>query len=246
MVNGSYEEWQYTRNGGVATLRASRPEIDAAMNNPHFTYHAVVQLGGTYFDPSYGDWYLPSEARIDETVSKCRSSDRYKNGVSAMKYVLGATFTILVGIGSAFAQGEGPLHENLKAVMQKAFPNARVEPTPLAPRPYREYEQLQWRYSDEGTVRIRFFVRETVADAKKLLSSRVRGSAIGANQIDGFGDEAYLVAAYSPLGIQRLHFRRGNVVAEVVVTGAEDVRRFAALFVAEVGKLIAENKRIGR
>ena len=51
----------------ISTFRVIRALHDSAPANPHFSYHAVVRLGGVLYDPSYGLSY--GALTFDETAN---------------------------------------------------------------------------------------------------------------------------------------------------------------------------------
>jgi hypothetical protein len=54
------EAWHYHLRSWVGpTFQCDRPAEDSAVNHPHFTFHALTNIGGTLHDPSYDFPALP-------------------------------------------------------------------------------------------------------------------------------------------------------------------------------------------
>jgi hypothetical protein len=83
---------------------------------------------------------------------------------------------------------------------------------------------------------VKYFVRDSVESAERLLNDRIAVSSIPARRVEGFGDEAYLTADDKPTGDRQLRFRRLTTVVEVTAPGEEAVRRFASIFLIEMNK----------
>jgi hypothetical protein len=46
--------WAFYYSGGAGSLRFLAPVNDFAPLNPHFTFHAITDVAGGLYDPSYG------------------------------------------------------------------------------------------------------------------------------------------------------------------------------------------------
>lgn len=84
--------------------------------------------------------------------------------------------------------------------------------------------------SDRAQVSLRYFVLESADTAAQLLQKRSSFLPIPTVRVEGFGDEAYLLAPSNPKGDRKIWFRHGAVVVEVTAPGEAGARRFARLF----------------
>jgi hypothetical protein len=125
-------------------------------------------------------------------------------------------------------QTDGEFDRAFETAMQRAAPDFRLEPQALTAR---GRSDVYKRWTSDGTrVSVRYFVRASAESASELLQTRLAALPIPTKKIDGFGEEAYLLAPSNPDGERRIWFRRGAVVVEVAASGEDGARRFAAVF----------------
>jgi hypothetical protein len=138
-------------------------------------------------------------------------------------------------------QPEGEFDRALEMAMQRAAPDSRLESQPVAARG-RSDVYKRWT-SDGRRVSVRYFVRTSSESAAQLLQMRLSVLPIPTKKIDGFGDEAYLLAPSNPDGERTIWFRKGVVILEVAANGEDGARRFAALFGDAVSQARRTNVR---
>jgi hypothetical protein len=128
---------------------------------------------------------------------------------------------------------EGVFDRAFEAAVKSAAPEFRPHVTPMQAQ--QGFHYREWRSGDRR-LSVKYFVRDSVESAERLLNDRIAVSSIPARRVEGFGDEAYLVAAYRPNGDRHLRFRRSITVVEVTAPSEEAVRRFASIFLTEINK----------
>jgi hypothetical protein len=134
------------------------------------------------------------------------------------------------------AQAHLELGAAFDAAMQRSAPEYQLQATP----PARGSEWIYKRWvSGSSTVSARYLELDSVAAVTKKLRAAVSVISIPSKNIDGVGDEAYIVAPYSPSGERHIWFRQGVVVVGVTAPWEDGVRRFAALFAEEIARDLA-------
>lgn len=126
---------------------------------------------------------------------------------------------------------EGVFDRAFEAAVKSAAPEFRPHVTPVQAQ--QDFHYREWRSGDRR-VSVKYFVCDSVESAARLLNDRIGVTSIPARRVEGFGDEAYLIAAYKPNGDRHLRFRRFTTVVEVTAPSEEAVRRFASVFLAEI------------
>jgi hypothetical protein len=135
---------------------------------------------------------------------------------------------------TASAQQAGDVFERaLQSAMQRAAPDFRMQPPVKESGGSSGY--IRWT-SNGANVSVRYFVRESPESAAGLLQKRASSLSIPTKRIDGFGDEAYLLAPSNPSGERKIWFRKGAAIFEVGALGEANTRRFAALFDEAIGR----------
>jgi len=135
--------------------------------------------------------------------------------------------TFALAIAASAQQPDGELDRALETAMRRAAPDFRLESQAPAARG-RSDVYKRWT-SDSTRVSVHYFVRPSSESAAELLQTRLATLPISTKKIDGFGDEAYLLAPSNPDGERRIWFRTGAVVVEVGANGEDGARRFAAV-----------------
>ena len=157
--------------------------------------------------------------------------------------------SLALTIAASAQQPEGDFDRALEMAMQRAAPDFRLESQPVAARGGSDVAahgrtSVYKRWTSDGSqVSVRYFVRTSGESAAQLLQMRVSGLSIATKKIDGFGDEAYLLAPSNPNGERSIWFRKGVVVLEVEANGEEGARQFAALFGDAVSQPRSPNGR---
>jgi hypothetical protein len=149
--------------------------------------------------------------------------------------LLPATLLVISAGSLVVAQADGRLARRFEKAVTAAAPGSRVVPTRTAPN---EIER-RWQLADGERLEVRSWIRESPAAAEKFARELAFAIPAPNTRIDGFGDEAYLLAPVSRRFERLLMFRHGRVVVETRISGEENVRHFAALFAKEVAGAIA-------
>ena len=116
-----------------------------------------------------------------------------------------------------------------------AAPGAKAELIPSVPEDIR----IRWQLPDGERLEVRYWIRESGPSAAKFARQLAFSIPVPNRRIDGFGDEAYLLAPVSVRHESLLIFRRGRVVVETRIRGEQNVKNFAALFAKEAARAIS-------
>ena len=106
---------------------------------------------------------------------------------------------------------------------------------PVREHPGQPYGYRRWTRGAER-VSITYYIEESGDEAREFLRRHVAALSIPSRKIEGFGNEAYLVAPSSPQGDRSILFRVGRIVVEVDAPGEDGARYFAKVFLPEVVK----------
>ena len=144
--------------------------------------------------------------------------------------------TIALAMTASAQQASDAYDRALQAAMQRASPDFRMQQPVMEGGGDSVY--IRW-ISDGARVSVWYFVRESAESAAQTLQERLSSLPIPNQRIDGFGDEAYLLAPSNPSGERKISFRKGATIFEVGAPGEANARRFAALFDEAVGRSTA-------
>jgi hypothetical protein len=130
------------------------------------------------------------------------------------------------------------LDRRFNAALLAASPGSVREtiPAPTAPRA-QQPEYMSWRLEDHSVVSIDYYVTRTAQGAEQLLLEMQSTIAVKNVAVDSPGDRAFLISP-NTAGVEKLLFRRGRIVLLVRARITKNVKRFAAIFDAQVQRSI--------
>jgi hypothetical protein len=123
-------------------------------------------------------------------------------------------------------------------MMQRAAPDFRSVPQTVSRRPRTQFYK-RWT-SNGSSVSVWYVVTESADSAAKSLRDEASALPIPTRKIDGFGDEAYLLAPSNPNGERSIWIRKGAVILAVYAPGEHGARHFADLFGGVVDRVLSD------
>ena len=142
---------------------------------------------------------------------------------------------VMLSLPTIHGQEERPLGQRFRAAMQAAAPKAALQTSRRREQP--RHEEF-FRWEDQGQlISVRYYESDSTQAAKELMEDLLR-LPIPTRRMEGFGNDAHVVAPSSPHGERKIIFRRSRVVVIVEAVGEENAQRFAGIFDEAVSRAI--------